>query len=73
MKMNDRKRTYNGMQKPIDNSSYEIIELNESEPIIFQRDKKKQQQQLCEIVNTKNNKHLILVIPKQENIATNLE
>ena len=35
MKMNDRKRTYNGIQKPIDNSSYEIIELNESEPTIF--------------------------------------
>ena len=61
------------MQKPIDNSSYEIIELNESEPIIFQRDKKKQKQQLCETVNTKNNKYLILIIPKQENIATNLE
>jgi hypothetical protein len=41
--MND-KRTYNQMQKPIDDDIlYEIIELNESEPIIFQRDKNKQQ------------------------------
>jgi hypothetical protein len=35
--MND-KRTYNRLQKPIDddnNGLYDIIELNESEPIIF--------------------------------------
>ena len=37
MQMND-KRTYNRLQKPIDddnNGLYDIIELNESEPIIF--------------------------------------
>ena len=69
MQMNDKKRTYNQMQNRIDddNSLYEIIELNESEPIIFQRDKKKQQQ-LCETVNCGNNKQLILVIPTQEKI-----
>ena len=69
MQMNDKKRTYNQMQNRIDddNSLYEIIELNESEPIIFQRDKKKQQK-LCETVNCGNNKQLILVIPTQEKI-----
>ena len=67
--MNYKKERYNGIQKTIDDDTpYEIIELNESEPIIFQGDKKEQQQQLCETVNTKNNKYLILVIPKQENI-----
>jgi hypothetical protein len=63
--MND-KRIYNQMQKPINddnNNLYEIIELNESEPIIFHIDKNKQEQQLCKTVNSENNKHLILVIP----------
>jgi hypothetical protein len=36
------------MGKSIDDSLYEIIEFNECEPIIFQKDKKKKQQQrLC--------------------------
>jgi hypothetical protein len=63
--MNYKKRTYNRMQKTInDDTPYEIIELNESEPIIFLRDKK-EQQQICETVNSENNnRHLILVIPK---------
>jgi hypothetical protein len=61
--MND-KRTYNQMQKPIDDDIlYEIIELNESEPIIFHINKNKQQQHLCKTVNKENNKHLMLVIP----------
>jgi hypothetical protein len=63
--MND-KRICNQMQKPINddnNSLYEIIELNESEPIIFHIDKNKQEQQPCKTVNSENNKHLILVIP----------
>jgi hypothetical protein len=62
MQMNN-KRTCNRTQEPIDHdiSLYEIIELNESEPIIFQRDKRKQQ--LCKPVNSENNKQVILVIP----------
>jgi hypothetical protein len=69
--MNYKKRTCNRMQNTInDDTRYEIIELNESEPIIFQGDKKKQEQ-ICETVNSENNKYLILIIPKQENIATN--
>ncbi|MFL6413318.1 MAG: hypothetical protein ACJ71K_19010 [Nitrososphaeraceae archaeon] len=68
--MNYKKGRYNGMQKTIDDDTpYEIIELNESAPIVFERDKK-EQQHICETVNSENNKHLILVIPKQENIAT---
>ena len=40
------KKTCNRMQNTInDDTRYEIIELNESEPIIFQRDQKKQEQQ----------------------------
>jgi hypothetical protein len=69
--MNYKKGRYNGMQKIIDDDTpYEIIELNESAPIVFERDKK-EQQHICETVNSGNNKQLILVIPKQENIATN--
>ena len=52
----------NHMQKIIDDS-YEILELNVSEPIIFHIDKNKQQQHLCKTVNKENNKHLMLVIP----------
>ena len=61
------------MRKTIDDDTpYEIIELNESAPIVFERDKKEQEQQICETVNSEDtNKHLILVIPKQESIATN--
>jgi hypothetical protein len=72
--MNYKKgRYYNGMRKTIDDDTpYEIIELNESAPIVFERDKKEQEQQICETVNSEDtNKHLILVIPKQESIATN--
>jgi hypothetical protein len=66
--MNDKKRTYNRIQKPIDddnNSLYEIIELNESESIIFHIDKNKPERQLYKTANIENNKHLILVIPAQ--------
>lgn len=64
MQMNDKRRTYNQLERTIeDDISYEIIELNESEPIIFHIDKNKQEQQLCKTVNSENNKHLILVIP----------
>ena len=62
--MNDKKRTYNRMQKTIDDYvPYEIIELNESEPIVFQRDMKKEQD--MKTVNGENNKKVILVIPKE--------
>jgi len=44
------------MHKPID-GSYEILELNESEPIVFQGDNTKQQS-----YNEKN-KQVILVVP----------
>ena len=52
------------MQKTIDDDvPYEIIELNESEPIVFQRDMKKEQD--MKTVNGENNKKVILVIPKE--------
>jgi len=54
------------MEKTIDDSIYEIIEFNESEPIIFQKDKKKkQQQQLCKTAKAESNRHVILVIPRE--------
>lgn len=54
------------IEKSIDESLYEIIEFNECEPIIFQKDKKKkQQQQLCKTARSESNKHVILVIPRE--------
>ena len=53
------------IEKSIDESLYEIIEFNESEPIIFQKDKKKKQQQLCKTAKSENNKEVILVIPSE--------
>ena len=41
------------------NDSYEIIKLNESEPIAFKQTRRKQQ----ELYN-QNNRHAMLVIPK---------
>ena len=64
MRMND-KTTYNRMERTIEddnNSLYEIIELKESEPIIFQRNKNKRQQLRK---TEKNNKNLMLVVPTQ--------
>ena len=46
-----------------DDISYEIIELNESEPIAFQRDMRKEQN--MKTVDGGNNKKVILVIPKE--------
>jgi hypothetical protein len=47
MQMKD-KTISSSMEKSIDDRLYEIIEFNEREPIIFQKDKKKKQQQrLC--------------------------
>ena len=64
--MNDRRRrrTYNQRKRTIeDGISYEIIELNESEPIVFQRDMEKEQN--MKTVAGGNNKKVILVIPKE--------
>ena len=47
--------TYKPIQK---NDSYEIIELNESEPIVFEQTKKKQEE-----LHNQNNKRIMLVIP----------
>jgi hypothetical protein len=56
----------NRMEKSIDESLYEIIEFNECEPIIFQKDKKKKrQQQLFKTAKIENNKEVILVIPSE--------
>jgi hypothetical protein len=54
------KRTYDRVQKDVNNDSYEIIELNESEPIVFKQIRKKQQ----ELLDSQSNKHIILVVPK---------
>jgi hypothetical protein len=65
MQMKD-KTISSRMEKTIDDSIYEIIEFNESEPIIFRKDKKKkQQQQLCKTAKGESNKHIILVIPSE--------
>jgi hypothetical protein len=56
------KKISSRMGKSIDDSLYEIIELNECEPITFQRVKKKQQQ-LCKPAKSENHKEVILVIP----------
>ena len=53
------------MEKFIDDSLYEIIELNVCEPIIFQRVKKKQQQ-LCKTAKSENNKEVVLIIPSEK-------
>jgi hypothetical protein len=53
------------IEKSIDESLYEIIEFNESEPIIFQKDKKKKQQQSCKTAKNESNKEVILVIPSE--------
>ena len=50
--------TYKRLQKNASIGSYEIIELNESEPIIFKKTKKKHQE-----IYSQNNRSIILVIP----------
>ena len=50
----------NHMQKIIDDDSYEILELNVSEPIIFESNEKYQQQ----AYNEKNNQ-VILIVPRK--------
>ena len=43
---------------------YEILELNVSEPIIFQENTKNQQQ-VYKTVHTEKNKQVLLLIPKE--------
>ncbi|MFL6316972.1 MAG: hypothetical protein ACJ73C_09590 [Nitrososphaeraceae archaeon] len=50
----------NRMQKTINGGLYEILELNVSEPIVFQGDMRNQQHTYNE-----KNKQVILVVPKQ--------
>ena len=64
MQMKD-KTISSAMEKSIDDSLYEIIEFNECEPIIFQKNKKRKQQQLCKTAKTESNKQVILVIPSE--------
>jgi hypothetical protein len=49
----------------IDDDSYEIIELNESEPIVFRGDRRKQHH-MC----TEKNNQVILVVPKEARTGT---
>jgi hypothetical protein len=44
---------------PLNDGLYEILELNASEPIVFQRDSKNQQ------TYTEKNNQVILVVPKE--------
>jgi hypothetical protein len=46
------------MQKIIDDDSYEILELNASEPIIFKQTRRKQK----ELYN-QSNRRILLIIP----------
>ena len=49
----------NQIRWPLNDDSYEILELNASEPIVFQRDSKNQQRY------TEKNNQVILVVPKE--------
>jgi hypothetical protein len=60
----ENKKISGRIGKSIDDSLYEIIELNECEPITFHRVKKKQQQ-LCKPAKSENHKEVILVIPTE--------
>jgi hypothetical protein len=60
----ENKKISGRIGKSIDDSLYEIIELNECEPITFHR-VKKQQQQLCKPAKSENHKEVILVIPTE--------
>jgi hypothetical protein len=51
----------------IDDDSYEIVELDISEPIIFRRDRTKQHH-MC----TEKNNQVILVVPKEARTRTKL-
>jgi hypothetical protein len=49
----------NQIRWPLNYDLYEILELNASEPIVFQRDSKNQQ------TYTEKNNQVILVVPKE--------
>ena len=53
----------NHVQKIIDNDSYVVLELNASDPIIFETNEKDQQH----AYNEKNNQVILIVLPKQRN------
>jgi hypothetical protein len=55
------------MQKIVDDDSYEIPELNASEPIIFEANKKYEQP----TYNVKNNQ-VILIVPRENQITRKL-
>jgi hypothetical protein len=55
------------MQKIVDDDSYEIPELNASEPIIFEAIKKYEQP----TYNVKNNQ-VILIVPRENQITRKL-
>jgi hypothetical protein len=55
------------MQKIIDTDSYEVLELNASEPIIFETNKKYEQP----AYNEKNNQ-VILIVPQESHIRRRL-
>ena len=57
----NHERTHDRIQKDANNGSYEIIELNESEPIVFKQTRKEQQE-----LHNQNNRRIMLVIPKKE-------
>jgi hypothetical protein len=52
----------NQMLKPLNDDLYEILELNASEPIVFQRASENQQ------TFTEKNNQVILVVPKETGI-----
>jgi hypothetical protein len=56
----------NQMCKPFNDDLYEILKLNASEPIVFQRDNKNQQ------TYTEKNNQVILVVPKKDRTRTKL-
>jgi hypothetical protein len=55
----------NQIRKAFNNDLYEILELNVSKPIMFQRDSKNQQ------TYTEKNNQVILVVPKEPNKKIN--
>jgi hypothetical protein len=59
--------TNNHIQNIINDDSYEILELNPSEPIIFEANAKYQQH----TYNEKNNR-VILIVPRENHTRTRL-
>jgi hypothetical protein len=55
----------NQMRKAFNDDLYEILELNASKPIVFQRDNKNQH------TYTEKNNQVILVVPRETNKKIN--